>query len=509
VSRHPKILTTLLASGALLVAGASAAHAAPLAWTACDDGFQCATASVPLDYDEPAGPKLSLALIRLPAADPAHRIGTLFTNPGGPGNSGVAFVRDEARDVYTESVRARFDVVGFDPRGVGASTPVRCFDSADAQSAFNATLPAFPVGRAQEQAFAAAGADLGRRCRAHAGDLLDHLSTANVARDLDVLRAAAGDAKLTFAGHSYGSFLGATYANLFPQRVRAIVLDGVLDPVGWTTGRGLLDAATPFSLRVDSQRASSKALRYFLDTCKQAGDACAFSAGDPVKAFEELMNGLRRKPVELDVGDGPQTFTYADVTNIMRDVLGFPPGWPSTAAALDAVRAVQAGEPVSAPIAKQAAAAVDGDYDNGGEAKLAIACAETNNPRLPQLWPIAAAFADRQTPYFGASWAYISQACATWPGRDSDRYAGPFDRKTAAPLLLVNSRFDAAASYERAQLVERTLGRARLLTIEGAGHTQGTIDSPCADGAVERYLIAGQLPAPGAVCADQRDPWQE
>jgi pimeloyl-ACP methyl ester carboxylesterase len=504
-----KTFAALLAAGAVL-AGAAGAHAAsPLSWTACDDGFECATAQVPLDYDQPAGAKLELALIRLPASDPAHRIGTLFTNPGGPGNSGVAFVRDEARDVYTDAVRARFDVVGFDPRGVGASTPVRCFDSADEQQAFNQALPAFPVGHAQEKAFAAAQADLGRRCRAHAGALIDHLSTANVARDMDVLRAAVGDPKLTFIGHSYGSFLGATYANLFPQRVRAIALDGVLDPVGWTTGRGLLDAATPFSLRVGSQQASGKALRYFLDTCKQAGDACAFSAGDPVKAFDKLMNGLRQKPVELDLGDGPVTFTYADVVNIMRDVLGFTPGWPSSAAALDAVRTVQAGQPVPAPVAKQAAAVIDGDYDNGGEARLAIACAETDNPHLPQLWPLAAALADHQTPYFGASWAYISQACATWPGRDADRYAGPFTRQTSAPLLLVNSRFDAAASYERAQLVEHTLGNARLLTIEGAGHTQGTIDSPCADQAIERYLLAGELPAPGAACADQRDPWQE
>src|SRR4051812_8307077 len=173
-------LAALLAAGALLGACTSTAAAVPLAWTACDDGFQCAVAQVPLDYDQPAGPTLSLALVKLPASDPAHRIGTLFTNPGGPGNSGVAFVRDEARDVYTPGVRNRFDVVGFDPRGVGASTPVRCFDSADEQQAFNATQPAFPVGRAQEKAFAVSQADLGRRCRAHAGDLLDHLSTANV-----------------------------------------------------------------------------------------------------------------------------------------------------------------------------------------------------------------------------------------------------------------------------------------------------------------------------------------
>ena len=493
---HRKFLAAVVVAGALQ---AGEAQAAPLAWTPCDDGVQCATAQVPLDYDKPAGPKLSLALIRLPASDPSQRIGTLFTNPGGPGNSGVAFVRDEAREVYTDAVRARFDIVGFDPRGVGASSPVRCFADADEQEAFNGAQPAFPVGRDQERAFAAAQADLGRRCRARSGDLLDHLSTANVARDMDLLRAAVGDSKLTFAGHSYGSFLGATYANLFPQRVRAIVLDGVLDPVGWTTGRGVLDAATPFSLRVGSQEASSRALRYFLESCDKAGPACAFSAGDPVAEFDALMQGLRKAPIQL----GPDTFTYADVVNIMRDVLGFTPGWPSTAAALAAGRAAQTGQAVAAA-ARQAAP----QYENGGEAKLAIACGETDNPPFPGLWPLAARVADHFTPYFGASWAYISQACATWPASDEDRYAGPFDRKTAAPLLLVNSRFDAASSYERARQVERTLHSARLLTVEGAGHTQATIDSPCADRAIERYLIAGELPATGAVCADQPDPFE-
>ena len=147
------------------------------------------------------------------------------------------------------------------------------------------------------------------------------------------------------------------------------------------------------------------------------------------------MARLRKAPI------GP--FTYADVVNIMRDVLGFTPGWPSTAEAL-AARCATGSVPAAQQRRRRGGTARD-------DAKLAIACGETDNPRLPRLWPLAARVADHFTPYFGASWAYISQACATWPARDADRYAGPFDRKTAAPLLLVNSRFDAASSYERAQ----------------------------------------------------------
>ena len=308
---------------------------------------------------------------------------------------------------------------------------------------------------------------------------------------MDVLRAAVGDAKLTFVGHSYGSFLGATYANLFPQRVRAIALDGVLDPVGWMTGRGPLDAATPFSLRVGSQQATSRALRYFLDTCKQAGPRCAFSDGDPVEEF--------------DAPDGPAARGADRAVHVRRR------GQHHARRARVHARLAVDGRGAGRGARREHPGREEPRRRGAGpdDAKLAIACSETANPPFAGVWPLAARVADHFTPYFGASWAYISQACATWPARDADRYAGPFDRKTAAPLLLVNSRFDAASSYERAQVVERTLGSARLLTIEGAGHTQATIDSPCADAAIERYLIAGALPAPGAVCADQRDPWAE
>ena len=353
----------------------------------------------------------------------------------------MQFVRDEARAVYTDAVRARFDVVGFDPRGVGASTPVRC--------GTGTPQPPFPVGDEEERAFAAEAADLGRRCRAGSGALLDHLSTANVARDMDVLRAAVGDPKLTYIGHSYGSHLGATYANLFPHRVRAIALDGVLDSSAWTTGPG------PFSLRVGSQKATSDALNYFLATCKAAGPDCAFSDGDPKAEFDTLMARLRKAPI------GP--FTYAQVVNIMRDVLGFTPGWKSTAEALAAARDGELGTRAAA------------SEESGDGAKLAIACSETDNPRVPALWPLAARIADHFTPYFGASWAYISQACATWPGRDTDRYTGPLDRKTERP---------AAAGQQplRRRLVLRARAARRARARRGpAAHDRGRRSHPSHD----------------------------
>ena len=444
---------------------APSALASPLDWSDCDDGLECATARVPLDYDKPSGKQISLAVIRRPASEPARRIGSLFVNNGGPGNSAVDFVRGGLP--YPPEVLARFDVVGMDPRGVGGSTPVRCGPSPP--------LPPFPVGHDEERAFADAQAELGRRCLALSGDLLDHLSSANVARDLDRLRQAVGDPKLTFVGHSYGTVVGATYANLFPGRVRAIVLDSMLDPAAYTRGLG------PFSLRVGSQRATSDALRFFLDSCDAAGERCAFAGGD----FDGLMEKLRRGPV---LG-----FTYAQAVDGVRGALSFPPVWPQLAEELAAVAD-------GAPAARLAA-----DEDDDPRAALtAIACGETDNPRDPRVWPLAARIADAFTPYFGSPWTYISQACATWPGFDRDRYTGPFDRK--AGLLAVNARYDAFSSLARSRKVADSMG-ARLLTVEGPGHTMEGTDSACADGAVERYLVAGKLPAKGAVCAQDSTPF--
>ena len=457
----------LLISLLLGLVAAPSALASPLDWSDCGDGLDCATAKVPLDYDKPSGKQISLAVIRRPADDQKRRIGSLFVNNGGPGNSAVDFVRRDAEAIYPPEVLARFDVVGMDPRGVGASTPVRCGPLPD--------LPPFPVGHDEERAFANAQAELGRNCRAHSGELLDHLSSANVARDLDRLRQAVGDERLTFIGHSYGTVVGATYANLFPKRVRAIVLDSILDPVAYTRGLG------PFSLRVGSQQATSDALRFFLDSCDAAGDRCAFAGRD----FDGLMERLRRGPV---LG-----FTYAQAVDSVRGALSFPPAWPELAAGLAAV-----SEGV-APPARTAAA-----VDNGREALTAIACGETDNPRDPRIWPLAARIADQFTPYFGSPWTYISQACATWPAFDRDRYTGPFDRK--AGLLVVNARYDAFSSLARARKVAGSMG-ARLLTVEGPGHTLEGTDSACADSAVERYLVAGQLPAKGAVCAQDSTPF--
>jgi pimeloyl-ACP methyl ester carboxylesterase len=530
--RSRTIAAVLLATAAVAPAVASATaptHRRPptvptLTWAECGDGLECATAQVPLDYDRPQGKQISLSLARLSASDPAHRIGTLFVNNGGPGNSVIEFMHGDVHDVVPADVQARFDIVGFDPRGVGESTPVRCFDDSDAQAAFFGELPPFPVTDDEIAQATTAARDLGKRCQQVAGDLLDHVGTADVARDLDLLRQSVGDQQLTFAGYSYGGLIGMTYAQLFPGKVRATLLDGTPDPFAWATGSAG-DRRDPFSTRLDSHVAASDALGFFLDSCEAAGpEACAFAADDTRAKFDGLMTQLLAGPIVVDLPPGiagpggPTPLTYSFIVDGLRGGLQFPPIWGDLAGLLE-LTAQAATAPPAAEVASDPSAVSDAspaeeiiesgadEYDNSREALLAVSCSETRNPNDAKRWNKAAAAADLEAPYFGADFTWLSLPCATWPGHEHDLVNGRFDAATANPMLFVNSRFDAASPLAGAEaLAARTPGAA-LLTVEGAGHPASFIPNECLATAVSSYLIDQVLPAPGATCQAELVPF--
>ena len=475
-----------------------------LDWSVCGQHRECAEAQVPLDHDHPRGATVTLSLVKVPAGDPDRRIGTVFVNPGGPGSAGADFVRDFGDELFTPEVRERFDIVGFDPRGVGASTPVRCFDSIAEQQAFLGALPPFPVGGAERRTYAEAMRELGSRCRERNGALLDHVSTANAARDLELLRAAVGDRGLTYAGYSYGALLGLTYADLYPRRVRALMLDGPVDPVAWTVGRTPAERRLPFSLRVGSHRASEDALGVFLAACQDATENCALAAPDTRARLDGLLAAiLAAGRVTADTPIGPLDVSYADVVDALKGALTAPGAWSLIAEILDAL---EAAVPVRAERAPVAAGEKE-FYDNEDEALLAVACSETGNPRHPAAWDLAARVAERQAPHFGALWTYLSQACATWPGRDRDRHTGPFTRRPAARTLVVATEHDPAAPYAGVQRVVRRLPGARLLTLRGAGHLETNVGSACVRDAVEDYLVGRIVPAAGATCDPDTAPF--
>jgi len=524
-----------------------------LRWRSCGRPYLCASARVPLDWSRPRGQLISLALVKLPATDARHRIGSLFVNPGGPGGSGVDLVR-QSPEAVPAAVRRQFDLIGFDPRFIGGSRPAASCMYDDAFSAFAAAQPSFPVTPTQEVAFASAQAGYTARCGQRAD--LAYASTASVARDLDLLRAAVGDARLSYVGFSYGSYLGQMYAQLYPTRVRAIVLDGVVDAAAWTSGTGADWRFSPFSARLGSAEASSQALHEFFRLCSAAGSVrCSLAKQpDPAQAFRRLADRLLQAPVDLGNGD---LLDYPSLVNATASVLYGPMDWQGYADELEstyetvmnpsaATTVVAAPRQAAGPGATQlladvarelaaqrgivAATAIRGrgatgprferprptppatvatptPADNPVAGFDAVSCEDGLNPDEIWHWVEAADEQERLAPYFGRAWTWSGAACATWTLTDPNTYRGPFGRPTSAPILVVGNRFDPATPYAGAVATAQRFPGARLLTINGYGHTSGAAPSRCADAAVSAYLLRGRLPKAGAVCRQDVPPF--
>ncbi len=475
--------------------------------------YQCALANVPLDYDSANGASIGLSLVRVPARDPANKIGTIFLNPGGPGGSGVDFALffgPAVEFVWGAEVRDRFDIVGFDPRGVGRSTALRCFGNLRQSTQVFAPF-AFPLTPEDEALVVAGDRLLAEQCAQRGSRVRDHMSTANVARDLDQLRAAVGDAQLNFVGLSYGSFLGNTYANMFPDRVRAVVIDGVLDPVAWVNE----EAAIPFSTRLRSHAGAQDTLLKFFELCDAAGTNCAFGPGSEAR-FAELADRLR--------ADGPVLVTdpftgdqfplgYSDLIGITLGALYDP---FSLSFLAEFLATIDSSPPAVLDAAFADLASANGliskrgfpRYPNFVEAFPAVACEDGNNPTDYGVWSEQGALAD-VTSYFGRLWTWASSPCAQWPFVDQDRYTGTFDHETSNPVLVIGNLYDPATRYEGAVTVAGMLPNAALITVDVPGHTSlGT--SACAGTLTGKYLIDPSL-APdinGEFCPPEFDPFE-
>ena len=466
-----------------------------IGWGNCGARLQCARVRLPLDWAHPLGPTISLAVIRHLASRPARRIGSLFVNGGGASGS-VELVRSEGARLDALG-QGRFDVIGWALRGgSGAEPMVRCFASQQSRERFWAGL-SIPSTRAQSLAYLPKTVAYARRCGALSGGLLAHVSTTDDARDLDYLRRLVGDRQLTYWAVSYGTFLGETYANLFPRRVRAMTLDGLVDPRIVIRG-----AAARFSNTVAGM---DRGLLAFESLCQRAGPSRCALAGQGAVAPQvaRLVARLRRAPIPAPTAQPPGSLSYGDLSAVLFASLTNPAAWPQLAH--DLQRAVHGD---GSALATQARAVLAGTRSAAGDAPTAITCADSPARQSPSAWPHVIAELTQVSPLIGPFVGWSNWApCASWPARATDRYTGPWNRRTKNPVLVIGTTHDPATPYANARRVADLLGNAILLTHDGYGHTSEADPSQCVVHTTSAYLVQLTSPPNGTICRSDRQPF--
>lgn len=460
-------------------------YAQEIAWEACDD-FECGTVLAPLDWDDPEAGSIELAVKRSLATGTAdQRIGSLLINPGGPGVSAAEFVSYAVSDVISEPVLDAYDVVGFDPRGVGGSTAVDC-GPADVVDAY-LTQDVVLESQADVEAARQEVQEFGQGCLDATGPLLGEVDTVSSARDLDLLRGVLGDDELYYAGFSYGTFLGATYAELFPDKVGRLLLDGALDP-----------SMSQDDLLVGQAVGFEKSLRAYVADC-QAGADCPLTGGvdGGMQQIADLVARAEAKPLEAPNGNlvnGTLAF-YGVIAALYDDA-----SWPYLTEALRGAIQQNSGEVLLLLANFYLDRTEDGQYtSNAMIAFSAINCLDY--PTEVRDYDEMVAFADEiraKAPTFGAEFA-MAVGCETWPFQ-STAERGPITAAGAAPILVVGTTGDPATPYEWSVALADQLESGQLLTWEGEGHTAYGRSNDCLQGAVDTYLLEGTLPEEGLVC---------
>lgn len=492
--------TAVACTGSSGTPSASAAGQSGIAWTSCKGlgkKFECARVAVPLDWSQPNGKKIGLAVMRHLGSRPDQRIGSMFINPGGPGQSGVNLVRTSAAD-FDKWGGGRFNLVGWDPRGTNDSTPVKCFTSTAEQDRFWKGV-SVPDTRAGSLAYQRKAVELAGRCEKLSGALLPHISTADTARDLNRLRDLVGDQKITYVGLSYGSFIGQTYANLFPTKVRAMMLDGIVDPVDQT-----MSMETNISNAVSS---SDEVFVQFVAQCQKAGPKrCALAGhGETVaQRVAGLFAKVRRAPIPAPHAAPPGELSYADLLVSTFTPLRAPLTWPAFAKGLEA--AVDG----DASALKTDAKGMQSPEGMAGDTASAVVSCSDAPARVPlSAWPAQIARFSHAGKLWGSDlgWGLWAQCAGFGATHYTDHYTGPWNANTKNPILLVSARYDPGTPYLNAVVAQHRLGNAVLLTLNGYGHPSYQVPSKCIDNARTRYLVNLVAPRNGTVCQPDQTPF--
>ncbi|MEU2307742.1 alpha/beta hydrolase [Streptomyces misionensis] len=462
-----------------------------LKWRDCGaPGFQCATMKAPLDYARPDAGDVRLAVARKAATGGAKPLGSLLVNPGGPGGSAIDYLQQYAGLGYPAEVRARYDMVAMDPRGVARSEPVGCLDDRRMDTYTQTDLT--PDDQAERDAVVAADKKFAQACGARSARLLRHVSTVEAARDMDVLRAVLGDPKLNYVGASYGTLLGATYAGLFPGRVGRVVLDGALDPS--------LDSRT---VNLEQTAGFETAFKAFAGNCARQTDCPLGGSGTtPAQAGDRLKVFFRELDARpLPTGDPHRELGEALATTGVIAAMYDQGAWGRLRAALTSAMKDHDGEGLLALSDSYYERDASGHYTNLMMANAAVNCLDlppafTGPEQLAKDVP---AF-EKASPVFGEGLAWASLNCTYWPVRATGE-PHRIPARGAAPIVVVGTTRDPATPYRWAQSLSRQLSSGRLLTYAGDGHTAFGRGSTCIDSAIDSYLLHGTPPARGKRCS--------
>jgi pimeloyl-ACP methyl ester carboxylesterase len=453
-----------------------------LDWRTCGSN-QCSRLKVPLDYAKPDGKSIELAVLRSPATRRSERVGQLVVNPGGPGGSGVDYAASGAFTFGDELTRY-FDIVGFDPRGVGKSTPLECAGTGLIDEFLG--YDPDPDTPAEVSGLDKVTREFGEGCLQRSGDLARHVSTIEAAKDMDILRAALGENQLDYLGASYGTLLGATYAGLFPSHIRRMVLDGAVDPT--LTGE---------QLALGQARGFQTALNAYLADCVKSG-SCVLgnTVEEGARRIRQFLEQLDSNPLPTSSG---RELTEGQARWGIIMPLYLKAYWPLLTVALS--RAIQngSGDQLLALADLYTSRGPSGYKDNSMAVLNAVSCLDYSDVVPVDRIPTKFKEFDEASPTFGRLFVYGLSTCASWPVK-STKVPKPIHAPGAPPIVVIGTTRDPATPYVWARSLASQLDSGRLITRDGDGHTGFHQGNRCVNDAVERYLVGGTVPKDNLTC---------
>ena len=462
-----------------------------VSWAPCKDDakMQCANVKVPLDYKKPGGRAITVAMAKLPAKG-GKPIGSLFINPGGPGESGIDMV-SRADKTFSKDVLDKYDIIGFDPRGVGSSTPVDCIDNREMAKVLDSDFDM--ETEAGRKARKAQARQIAKGCKEKSGELLAHVGTESAARDMDVLRGLVGDEKLNYLGLSYGTSLGGMYADLFPKKVGRMVLDGAANPQ-----QSFLPSTYTQMLSFE------KSFERYAEWCVKAGNCPLGSSVDAAKKkMRALLDQAHATPFKTS--DPNRSLNQAMLHSAVINLLYEDRAWSVFNQAFDQLIKQNDGSLFLKVF--DAASSREGDENKGNraEAYWAINCADYAQESEADYLKYAKKL-KREAPAIGPFSAEDTIAfymCAELPHHPKAN-PGPYRAKGSAPIVVIGTRHDPATPYHWAQALHKTLENSVLLTWEGDGHLAYRRAGSCIKAPVDKYLLTGEVPKDGLVCPAER-----